>query len=276
MKISIITVSYNAEKTIEQTILSVINQTYSNIEYIIIDGYSSDNTVDIIKKYQDLIAYWISEEDSGIYNAMNKGINLATGDYIQFLGSDDSLVSNDIIEKIVYNIKKYKYPDVLSTPVWAVEEKSRYERLMNNNISLENIKKGMMLPHQGIFLKTSIMKEYKFNEVYKISSDFELILKCVVNNKRFTFIDIPTVFFSIGGVSSNNLLLGRKESYKILRDVISNNVAEKFKRDFFKVKLKNLLYKIKNINYVKYKILGKKHICNNKYCRWCNSNKNNN
>ena len=91
--ISIITVSYNAVKTIEQTISSVVNQSYSNIEYIIIDGGSTDGTVDIIKKYEDRIAYWVSEPDGGIYDAMNKGIKVATGDYIQIIGADDFLIN---------------------------------------------------------------------------------------------------------------------------------------------------------------------------------------
>ena len=97
-KISIITVSYNAVATIEQTILSVINQTYENIEYIIIDGGSTDGTIDIIKKYKDKISYWVSEQDNGIYDAMNKGIDVATGDYIQFLNADDCLVNKEIIK----------------------------------------------------------------------------------------------------------------------------------------------------------------------------------
>lgn len=97
--ISVVTVSYNAVSTIEQTILSVINQTYPHIEYIIIDGGSTDGTVDIIKKYADKIAYWVSEPDKGIYDAMNKGIKVATGEWINFMNSGDCLYRNDTIEK---------------------------------------------------------------------------------------------------------------------------------------------------------------------------------
>lgn len=99
--ISVVTVSYNAVSTIEQTILSVINQTYPHIEYIIIDGGSTDGTVDIIKKYADKIAYWVSEPDKGIYDAMNKGIKVATGEWINFMNSGDCLYRNDTIEKIL-------------------------------------------------------------------------------------------------------------------------------------------------------------------------------
>ena len=99
-KISIVTVSFNAVKTIEQTILSVINQTYENIEYIIIDGGSTDGTIDIIKKYEDQISYWVSEKDKGIYDAMNKGIDIATGDYVYFIQSADVLNKNILNETL--------------------------------------------------------------------------------------------------------------------------------------------------------------------------------
>ena len=99
--ITIITVSYNAISTIEETILSVINQTYNNIEYIIIDGGSTDGTIDIIKKYQNKIATWISEPDKGIYDAMNKGIKLATGKWINFMNCGDSFYNIDTIKQVV-------------------------------------------------------------------------------------------------------------------------------------------------------------------------------
>ena len=106
-KITIITVSYNCVDTIEKTILSIINQTYSNIEYIIIDGASTDGTVDIIKKYQDRITYWVSEPDNGIYDAWNKGIKASNGEWISFVGADDILI-NDCIEKYVFETNKSK------------------------------------------------------------------------------------------------------------------------------------------------------------------------
>ena len=100
LKISIITVSYNAAATIERTILSVIRQTYPHMEYIVIDGGSTDGTVDIIRKYEDQIAYWVSEPDQGIYDAMNKGIRRATGDYIYFLGADDWLRDDQVMQEV--------------------------------------------------------------------------------------------------------------------------------------------------------------------------------
>lgn len=106
--ISIVTVSYNAVLTIEQTILSVINQTYPNVEYIIIDGGSTDGTVDIIKKYEDKIAYWVSEPDKGIYDAMNKGVVVATGEWINFMNAGDIFTDGDVIDKLFHQIRGKK------------------------------------------------------------------------------------------------------------------------------------------------------------------------
>ena len=101
LKITIVTVTYNVESTIEQTISSVIRQTYKNKEYVIIDGASTDGSVDIIRRYDRHISYWVSEADQGIYDAMNKGIDVATGDYILFLGADDAFVADDVLENAV-------------------------------------------------------------------------------------------------------------------------------------------------------------------------------
>ena len=130
--ISIITVSYNAVKTIEDTIVSVLGQTYSNIEYIIIDGGSTDGTLDIIKKYEDKITYWVSEPDKGIYDAMNKGILKATGDYLFFLGADDKITCNfnDIIHLFKDKNTVY-YGDVLFG-----EEGKKYDGEFNTNKSV--------------------------------------------------------------------------------------------------------------------------------------------
>ena len=117
--ISIVTVSYNAVLTIEQTILSVINQTYPNVEYIIIDGGSTDGTVDIIKKYEDKIAYWVSEPDKGIYDAMNKGVVVATGEWINFMNAGDIFTDGDVIDKLFHqNI-------IINNEIMRIEEKER-------------------------------------------------------------------------------------------------------------------------------------------------------
>ena len=124
IKITIVTVCYNSAKTIEQTICSVLNQTYKNIEYIIVDGGSTDETVDILRKYSCKIK-WISEPDDGIYDAMNKGIKMASGEYIQFIGSDDCLINYTIIEKHIDKIDLTA--DIIRAEEIVVEEESKLE-----------------------------------------------------------------------------------------------------------------------------------------------------
>lgn len=271
MKITIITVSYNAENTIEATINSVINQTYNDIEYIIIDGKSTDNTLDIIKRYKNKITKWISEKDDGIYDAMNKGITLASGDYIFFLNADDFLINNNIIEKVVSYLKKDSQIDLLSGKVFIVSEKLLIQRVFDN-CNLEMIKKGGVIPHQGLFVKRKICDEYKFNNSYKIVSDFEFILKCALNNKKFYFIDDIIAYYGDGGTSA----IFEEVRFKEHCDVLYRYLGENAKLDYIK-KQNNVKNKIKLIlkknRYTellsKYFIGWKKHKCNNKYCRWC-------
>ena len=155
LKISIVTVSYNAAETIEQTISSVVNQTYENIEYIIIDGGSTDGTVDIIRKYEDRIAYWVSEPDKGIYDAKNKGIDAATGDYIYFLGADDILLNLPIIsisnawhDNIDIILGKVEF-----SKGYVYSSKADWKLIFHNR-----------LHHQGMFVKRIILENNKFNK----------------------------------------------------------------------------------------------------------------
>ena len=158
IKITIITVSYNSVNTIVKTIWSIINQTYKNIEYIVIDGESNDGTLDIIKKYQERISCWISEKDYGIYDAMNKGIDLATGDYVYFIGSDDWLVNFNIIEKVVSYLEINQSIDILSGQVWNVYEKFGLQKIFHNKFDKNMIENGYCIPHQGTFVKTAHIK----------------------------------------------------------------------------------------------------------------------
>ncbi len=279
MKISIITVVYNSVNTLKQTIFSVFGQTYKNIEYIIIDGGSGDGTVELIKNYENKISYWISEKDHGIYNAMNKGIEAATGEYIQFLNADDVLVNENVIKNIVLEIKRANRPDVLSAPIWMVDEERHIQKLLKNQININQIKHGRSLPHPGIFMKRNLLKRYRFNENYEIASDFELILKCVVENKTFSFIDEPVVFFSNGGISESCSIQYIKKRYDEVYDILSKHFEPQFAKSFGKEK-KWLLFKQFLKGFLKIphcmgfirRIRGwQKHHCTNEFCRWCRS-----
>lgn len=198
--ISIITVSYNAESTIEETILSVLNQTYPNIEYIIIDGGSLDKTVEIIKKYSDKISYWRSEPDNGIYDAMNKGLHVAAGEWCLFLGADDIFYSSNVLfefsKKINYKEKIY-YGDVLmkhKNITYRGEVTSTYQ-LYEKNIC-----------HQAIFYPYNIYKHKRYDIRYKILADkvynWDLYRKYP---KNFEYLNMTISIFNDTGISSNSI-----------------------------------------------------------------------
>lgn len=271
IKISIITVSYNALKTIEQTINSVVNQSYPNIEYIIIDGGSTDGTVDIIKKYKDKIAYWISEPDGGIYDAMNKGIKVATGDYIQILGADDCMINEAVIADVVSDIKN-KEADLYCYGVIGVDETALKEKYLGNHYVRNGNPKYTMIPHPGMFVKREMYLKFPFDTSYKIAADYKFFLQCYLNdNVIFSYYDMPVVYFSLSGVSSKSVVLAEKENLRIFKDlnILSSGSV------WFKVRcyVKILLLKIHMLSFIR-KVSGganwHKHRCENDLCRWCN------
>ncbi|MFC1669665.1 glycosyltransferase family 2 protein [Spirochaetota bacterium] len=199
-KLSIITVSKNAGDTIEKTIQSVINQTYKNIEYIIIDGASTDNTIEIINKYIGEITKFISEPDEGIYDGMNKGIDYSTGDWIYFLGADDILFSNDIIEKvfrlsfvdendIVYGDVKFKHSGIIYDGYFDIK------KLTRQNIC-----------HQAIFTKRKLFDQMdKFNLSYKVLADWNFNLRCMSNPEiKCAYVDLVISEYNERGYSFHN------------------------------------------------------------------------
>lgn len=199
--ISIITVSYNAIDTIEETICSVINQTYPNIEYIIIDGGSTDGTVDIIKKYQNNIAYWVSESDKGIYDAMNKGIKQASGEWINFMNSGDIFYEKDIISKVCAGINSdtdVVYGDTLLKYSWGMIEKKAS--------SLIDMEKHLPFSHQSCLIKLSLMKKYFYDLQYRICADYNFFYSLYKRKGCFQYIPlIFSVYEAEEGVSSVNV-----------------------------------------------------------------------
>lgn len=210
--ISIITIVYNGEKYIENTILSVINQTYPNIEYIIIDGKSTDGTVDIIKKYEDKISYWISEPDGGIYDAMNKGIMRATGKWINFINSGDNLVNDKVIEKFI------ELHDINTDIVYG-DTKNTITKMKTSYIqkpaSLESIKSNMIFGHPAAFVKSELMKERLFDTSFKSSGDYNFFLHCFKDNKKFQYIPITIAEFDYDTGMSSNFKINRYENARI-------------------------------------------------------------
>ncbi len=213
--ISIITVVYNSEVYIERTILSVLNQTYPNIEHVILDGASKDNTVAIIKKYEERIAYWKSEKDSGIYDAMNKAQRFATGDYIMFLNSGDEFQSNEVLTKAIssgQNADVY-YGDTLIT-----DEKGNplYNRRLRppQKLKWKDFRYGMLVCHQSIIIKRELSQEY--NTYYKIAADIDWAIRSVRLAKTIVNTHITISKFMEGGMSSVHHRKGLMERYEIL------------------------------------------------------------
>lgn len=224
-KVSIITPSFNSAKTIEKTILSVLNQTYDNLEYIIIDGGSTDGTVDIIKKYQDRLKYWISEPDKGISDAFNKGLSTTSGNYVNFQGADDYLLDNKVIELIMKDINSEE--DLLVC--------GRIERVsdsLGKNIVFKTSKnfKGkwtllfrMSLPHQALFTNQKFFTKYgNFDVNNKFCMDYELLLRAYKNFPKVIMKDVFVSAWREGGVGTNRILEIFKEYLKIKK---KNRVA---------------------------------------------------
>ncbi len=202
-KISVVTVCYNAVETIEKTILSVLNQTYSNVEYIIIDGVSTDGTIDIINKYRDRIAYFVSEPDKGIYDAMNKGIKAATGDWINFMNAGDVFYKNSTIDEVfcgnAYSEEiKVLYGDVV------IKAGVQNEYVKHIKVSDES-EIAFSINHQSCFTKRDILFAIGFDTTYKIAADANSFFEIYRRGYSFEHIPIPiSIYDNMDGVSSTN------------------------------------------------------------------------
>jgi glycosyltransferase involved in cell wall biosynthesis len=194
--ITIITVVFNAEKSIERTIHSVITQDYNHIEYIIIDGASTDDTVPIIKKYADKISYWISETDNGIYDAMNKGIDAAKGDWIYFLGAGDVMLN--VTAKVTQYLKDHN--TVYYGDVYRLDYLSLYDGHFSPfRLAIRNI------CHQAIFYPAAAVRKYKFNTKYRVQADHNLNMQ-LYGDKQFRLKYIPVIVcnYEGAGISEAN------------------------------------------------------------------------
>lgn len=211
--ISIITVSYNAVNTIEETILSVVNQNFEDYEYIIIDGGSTDGTLDVIKKHQDKITHWVSEPDKGIYDAMNKGIDLASGEWINFMNSGDYFHRNDTVSQVVsyFSIEL----NIIYGNTLLSYERNKTSKYLTAK-KFQNIRYSIPFCHQSVFVKSELIKEMKFDLMYRYSADYDFFLK-IYKKKKYIYkkVPIPISIYDMNGVS--NGLITLKENYLIAK-----------------------------------------------------------
>lgn len=211
-KISIITVCYNSVDIIEKTILSIINQTYPNIEYIIIDGKSSDGTIDIIKKYENKISYWISEPDLGIYDAMNKGIVQATGDWIGFINSGDNLLQEDVIYRMIELYDNQS--DIIYGDTQNYISKVGLT-FIQKPYPLDMMESRMVFGHPSSLVRSSILKHILFDTTYRSSADYNFFLHCYKDKKKFQYIPITIAVFDYDTGISSNFKINRYEKARV-------------------------------------------------------------
>ncbi|PTB96808.1 glycosyl transferase [Marivirga lumbricoides] len=228
MKISIITVVFNNKETIRRAIESVLSQNYSNIEYLIIDGASTDGTIDIINNYKNKINKFISEKDEGIYDAMNKGIELATGDVVGILNSDDSYIDENSVSEIAKTFEKYN-PDSVFADVIMVKEhdqKAIVRYYSAKKFKLWHFRFGHMPGHATFFAKRELFDKLgKYDTKYKISADFDLLLRFLfVNRISYKYIPKVLVRMSLGGVSTQGLSSIKQMNLELKHSLRKNRV----------------------------------------------------
>ena len=217
---SIITVTYNAGKVLEDTIQSVISQTYRNVEYIIVDGNSKDNTQEIIGKYSKHISKMVSEPDKGLYDAMNKGIRMATGDYLCFLNAGDKFHEKETLQQIAETLKDKDLPDVIYGETAIVDEDGNFLHMRRlstpERLNWKSFKQGMLVCHQAFLAKRELALKYPYDMQYRFSADFDWCIRIMkeancLHNTRLTLID-----YLNEGMTTRNHKASLKERFRIM------------------------------------------------------------
>lgn len=217
-KFSIITVTYNAGAVLEDTIQSVITQTYRNVEYIIVDGGSKDHTLDIINRYREHIHTLVSEPDKGLYDAMNKGIRLATGDYLCFLNAGDELHEDDTLQLMVHSITGTELPDVLYGETAIVDEEGHFLRMRRlsapENLNWKSFKDGMLVCHQAFFPRRELAEPYDLR--YRFSADFDWCIRIMKKARTLHNTHLTIIDYLDEGMTTQNRKASLKERFRIM------------------------------------------------------------
>jgi glycosyltransferase involved in cell wall biosynthesis len=212
---SIITVTYNCKDDLEKTVKSVKKQTCKDYEYIVIDGKSTDGTLEIIKKYQDNLDYWLSEEDEGIYDAMNKGAELANGKYLFFLNAGDLFANNNVLTKLGEQIYG---EDMVYGKISVVNYRNKKSYIKNKKLTFFNIKLGTKVGQQGYLIKRKTFNKLGgLENKYRIASDFDLICKLYDNNCKIKKVDVLISNYDNSGISSD-LKKSYEDTGRVIRD----------------------------------------------------------
>ena len=231
MKLSIVTINYNNAEGLRRTLASVAAQTYDSIEHIIIDGGSTDGSVEIIKEYvrqleignRKLEIVWVSEKDNGIYHAMNKGIRKATGDYIQILNSGDLLAAPDVTERIVAELEKAEYPEFIYGNM--IKKDYVTGRILGKSKEVEYSLKqyySSTINHDCCYIHRSVYEKYGlYDENLKIVSDWKWFLQAIgLGNVKPVYVNIDVTIFDASGISESNLALRNQERRQVLEELL--------------------------------------------------------
>lgn len=217
-KFSVITVTFNAEKVLEETIRSVIAQTYKNVEYIIVDGASKDGTLRLVDKYRSEIHTVISEPDHGLYDAMNKGMRAASGDYLCFLNAGDSFHEDDTLQQIVHSLPQTELPDILYGETAIVNDKGHFLRMRRlsppDPLTWESFKQGMLVCHQSFFVRRNLAEPY--NLQYRFSADFDWCIRMMKKSGSLYHTHLILTDYLEEGMTTQNHKASLKERFHIM------------------------------------------------------------
>lgn len=243
LKITIITVTFNSAKTIRDTIDSVLSQDYKNLEYIIVDGNSSDGTQDIVKSFGPKITKFVSETDSGLYDAMNKGIMMATGDVVGIINSDDVYAHEKVFSTIVSQFESGSidvvYGDLYYFKTGNPDRALRYYR--GGIFSITRVTYGLMPPHPTFFIRRTVYEKFgKFDTTFTLSADFDLILRFLgVHKVPFAYIPEILVKMRTGGKSTSSLkrtlIMNREDLQSCKKNGIETNAFKFYSKYFSKI-----------------------------------------
>lgn len=256
MTLSIITVNLNNREGLQRTIDSVVSQTFTDYEWIVIDGGSTDGSRELIEQYADHFAYWCSEPDKGIYNAMNKGIAHAKGEWLQFLNSGDWLYEDTTLEKVF--AKEYEAEILYGNAIVQIDNKSYY-RKYPKLLSFSDIVYHP-INHQASFYKRSLFNDHLFNEEHLIISDYIYLIELALNNNVFEHVDLTIVYSDGNGISSTKIGVDEKnETTLIIPDLIQRDLDELRRIEEHNLYINShRIYKlIKRTAYLKIKIVEK-------------------
>lgn len=217
-KFSVITVTYNAESVLEDTIQSVISQTYHHVEYILIDGDSKDNTLSLINRYKERIAKVVSEPDKGLYDAMNKGIALATGDYLCFLNAGDSFHEDDTLQQMVHTLSGTDLPDIIYGETALVNKEGHFIRMRRlaapEKLTWKSFKQGMLVCHQAFFARRDLIEPYDLR--YRFSADFDWCIRIMKKAKTMHNAHLTIIDYLDEGMTTRNRKASLKERFLIM------------------------------------------------------------